>query len=122
MSIVCMALAAQPQRGHAPSILILIRDAFALRGAGLCTRSGSILTAPRLHQPPKCCAFRTCHRKGDCRHRSTARKNDDTSTLSRPLAAAYRWWQGRETRNVSLEDGSGEVVSGVWREAAASGR
>jgi hypothetical protein len=42
--------------------------------------------------------------------------------LPGPLAAAYWWWQGKETRNVSLEDGSADVAMASWAEAAVTGR
>lgn len=42
--------------------------------------------------------------------------------LPGPLAAAYWWWQGKETRNVSLEDGSTDVTIAPWANAVATGR
>jgi MFS family permease len=42
--------------------------------------------------------------------------------LPGPFAAALWWWQGRETRNVSLEDGSTQGVESAWAEPAAVAR
>jgi MFS family permease len=42
--------------------------------------------------------------------------------LPGPFAAALWWWQGRETRNVSLEDSSTQGVEPAWAEPAAVAR
>jgi hypothetical protein len=37
-----------------------------------------------------------------------------------PLAAAIWWLRGRETRNLSLEEGSAQETDVSWREAPAT--